>query len=201
MADELKRLPHTVTTRANHVARSVTVTFDPGRTSALLVIERLCNVGLIAVELADPEEWGLVLAEELVPRVADAATLPGRVDRGLRAVSGGRLDLIRVVAALLLLMSGLEACAALIRGGALPWLRALTYLLSALSLGSRGFTPGAATDRIPRGEPGFDVGERKRDGRKQPKDGGRVAADAGAGAVPDAAGKGHGAGVHRAVLG
>lgn len=137
LADTLRQMPETDSVRANHAARSVTVTFDPRQISVCVLLDRLHDLGLIALELTDPREWGDLLAEQVVPRAEDPATVPGRLNEELLALSGGRLDLFRVTAALLLLSAGLMVRGALLRGEAIPWLRVLTYLLAAASIWTR----------------------------------------------------------------
>ncbi len=137
VAEELRRLPETETVRANHTARSVTVTYDPYRVSFASLLERLQELGLIALDLTDPMEWGELLAENVVPRAEDPASLPGRINHGLRQLTNGTLDLPRLTAAVLLVTAGLQVRAALLQGSTIPWVRVLTYLLAALTIGSR----------------------------------------------------------------
>jgi len=134
LADELRQMPETERVRANHVARSVTVTYDPTQTSAVDLLERLQRLGLVVLNLSDPFEWGEFLAEEVVPHVEDPNTLPGRINLGLRDATGGLLDLARLTAAVLVITAGLQLRGALLRREAIPWLRVATYLLAALSL-------------------------------------------------------------------
>jgi hypothetical protein len=137
LAAELERIAHTRTVRANHAARSVTVTFDPLQVSAPALLDHLCTLGLVALDLSDPVEWGELLATEWVPRAEDPATLLGQINQELRAASAGRLDLFRVATGLLLLLTGMEVRGALARGEAISWLRALAYLLAVASIWSR----------------------------------------------------------------
>jgi hypothetical protein len=137
LAEELNRMPDTRTVRANHTARSVTVTFDRQLCSAPTLLERLQELGMIALDLADPEEWAETLVEEVVPQAEDPTTLPGWFNRELLWASAGNLDLFRLTVGLLLLTAGMQLRAGLLRGEGIPWLRVLTYLLAAASIWTR----------------------------------------------------------------
>jgi len=54
LAEELARMPDTQEVYANHTARSVTVTYDPSQVSAPDLLDRLHQLGLIVLDLADP---------------------------------------------------------------------------------------------------------------------------------------------------
>src|SRR5436190_1146315 len=98
LADELNRMPDTAAVRANHAARSVTVTFNPQQVSAPRLLERLQEIGLIALNFANPAEWSEALVEDVLPRADDPSTLPGRLNQELLAATGGHLDLFRIAA-------------------------------------------------------------------------------------------------------
>jgi len=137
LAAELERMPDTQRVRANHTARSVTVTYDPSQVSAPDLLDRLHQLGLIALDLADPHEWPAVLASEVIPLAEDPTTVAGGLNRGLMSVTHGNLDLFRLTVALLLGSAGLQVRGSLLRGEGIPWLRVLTYILAASSIWSR----------------------------------------------------------------
>jgi hypothetical protein len=137
LARMLRRLPHVHTVRANHTARTVTVTFDPQYLTGPRLIERLCHLGLAVAELAEPAGWGALVAERVAPRVTNPATLSGRAHLKLLAATGGRVHLVRAVAGLLVLVAALDGRAALLRGAGIPWTRVLTYLSVAAALWTR----------------------------------------------------------------
>jgi hypothetical protein len=137
LEDELNRMPDTADVRANHAARSVTVTFNPLQTSPNSLLDRLQEIGLIALNFADPAEWGEALVEEVLPRAEDPATLPGRLNQELLTATAGHLDLFRIAVGLLLLSAGFQVRGALLRGEAIPWLRVTAYLLAATSIWTR----------------------------------------------------------------
>jgi hypothetical protein len=137
LAAQLREMPDALAVHANHSARSVTVTYDPHQVSAPALLERLCRLGLVALDLIDPAEWAEMLAEEVVPQAEDAQTLPGRVNRELLLTTRGRVDLFRLTVGLLLVTAGIQVRRALLRGDAIPWLRVLTYLLAAASIWTR----------------------------------------------------------------
>jgi hypothetical protein len=137
LAEELKRMPATQSVRANHAARSVTVTFDPKQVSSSRLLADLQELGPIALNLANPAEWGEVLVQEVLPRAEDPRTLSGRLNQGLLAATGGHLDLFRIAVGLLLLSAGLSVRGALMRGEAIPWARIIAYLVAAASIWSR----------------------------------------------------------------
>src|SRR5436305_1081844 len=65
LAAELDAMPDTQTVCANHTARSVTVTFDPAAVSAPVLLQRLCTLGLIALDGCDPAKVTEFLLAEL----------------------------------------------------------------------------------------------------------------------------------------
>jgi hypothetical protein len=137
LEEQLNRLPETRAVRANHLARSVTVTYDPAQASAPSLLDHLQRLGLLVLDLADPEEWGEMLIEHVVPHTQDPATLPGRLNRQLLLSSAGRINLVHVSVGLLLVTAALQVRGALARGHAIPWLRVVTYLLAAASIWNR----------------------------------------------------------------
>jgi hypothetical protein len=137
LAAELREMPATLDVQANHRARSVTVTYDPHQVSAAGLLERLHQLGLIALNITNPMEWGEMLAEEVVPEAKDPRTLPGRLNRELLLVSAGKLDVFRLTVGLLIVTAGLQVRRSLLLGEAIPWLRVLTYLLAASSIWTR----------------------------------------------------------------
>jgi hypothetical protein len=134
LASELREMPDTLAVRANHRARSVTVTYDPNRVTAPVLLERLCRLGLVALDLTDPGDWAEMLAEQVVPRAEDPQTLPGRLNLELLLASRGTVDMFRLTVALLLVTAGIQVRRALLRGDAIPWMRVLAYMLAAASL-------------------------------------------------------------------
>jgi hypothetical protein len=161
LAGELERIPYIRTARVDRAARSVTVTFDPLLVSAPVLLDQLCSLGLVVLDPFDLAEWGQLLAAELVPRAENSATLPGHINRELRAASAGRLDLLRVATGLLLLLTGLEVRAALARGEAIHWLRVLAFLLTVASIWSRHLFPAGAAGRARRAGPLYGDGRSK----------------------------------------
>jgi Heavy metal associated domain 2 len=143
VASELDAVPGTETVRANHTARSVTVTYDPHQVSASALLDRLCRLGVVALDLADPMEWAETLAEEVVPEAENPTSLPGRLNRQLLLATAGKVDLFRITVALLLLTAGYQVRVSLLRGNGVPWLRVLTYLLAAASIWTRRQTAEA----------------------------------------------------------
>jgi hypothetical protein len=137
LAQELERMPDTHEVRANHAARSVTVTFDPHAVSSHELLQRLSDFGLLVLDLADPEELTDALMGQVVPLAEDAATVPGRVNRELVRATLGAVDLFRVTVAVLVVSAGLSVRAALLRGQPIPWMRILTYVLAAVSIWTR----------------------------------------------------------------
>src|SRR5437868_1123505 len=101
-------MPDTLAVHANHQARSVTVTYDPRQVSAPALVERLCRLGLVVLEMMDPNEWAEMLAEQIVPQAEDTQTLPGRVNRELLLATAGKLDLFRLTVGLLLVTAGIQ---------------------------------------------------------------------------------------------
>jgi hypothetical protein len=144
VAGLLQRLPHVDTVRVNQHSRSVALTFDPRYVTGPILVERLCRLGLTAVEITEPVGWVPLVVERLAPRVKNPATLSGRAHQKLLAASGGRLNLVRVVAGLLVLAALLDGRAALVRGVGLPWVRLLTYLSVAASLWAGSHTAESA---------------------------------------------------------
>jgi hypothetical protein len=142
LASELREMPATLDVQANHRARSVTVTYDPHQVSAAGLLDRLRQLGFIALNITNPMEWGEMLAEEVVPEARDPRTLPGRLNRELLLASAGKLDVFRLTVGLLLVTAGLQVRRALLQGEAIPWLRVLTYLLAASSIWTRRKTVG-----------------------------------------------------------
>jgi hypothetical protein len=137
LAERLCEMPETSSVRANHAARSVTVSYDPHTVSAGELLERLRHLGVIALDLSDPLEWAETLASEIVPEAEDPTTMPGRLNRRLLVATSGHVDLFRITAGLLLLTAGYQVRMSLLRGVAVPWLRVLTYLLAAGSMWTR----------------------------------------------------------------
>lgn len=137
VASALDAMPGTRTVRANHTARSVTVTYDPHEVSARALVDRLCHLGVVAMDLADPMEWAETLAEEVVPEAENPTTLAGQFNRRLLVATDGKVDLFRITVALLLLTAGYQVRVSLLRGAGVPWLRVLTYLLAAMSIWTR----------------------------------------------------------------
>jgi copper chaperone CopZ len=135
--EELRQMPATLDVQANHRARSVTVTYDPRQVSAAAMLEQLHRLGLIALDITNPIEWGEMLAENVVPEAKDPNTLPGRLNQELLLTTGGKLDLFRLTTGLLLVSVGIQVRQALLRGDAIPWMRVLTYSLAAASIWSR----------------------------------------------------------------
>jgi hypothetical protein len=123
--------------RANHVARSVTITFDADRVSVTDLLGQLQAIGTVALDLADPREWPRLLAQEVVPLAEDPSSFPGRLSRELSAVTEGRLDLSRLTALVLASSAVLQLRGALLRGEVVPWLRMLAYVIAAVSLWQR----------------------------------------------------------------
>jgi len=143
VASALDAMPGTRTVRANHTARSVTVTYDPHEVSAADLVDRLCRLGVMAMDLADPMEWAETLAEEVVPQAENPTTLAGRLNRGLLLATDGKVDLFRITVALLLVTAAYQVRMSLLRGAGVPWLRVLTYLLAAASIWTRRQGPEA----------------------------------------------------------
>jgi hypothetical protein len=137
LAEELNRMPDTHTVRTNHAARSVTVTYDPHEVSGSELLERLCDIGLLALDLANPDELSEALLEKVVPLAEDPTSVPGRFNVKLLQASLGAVDLFRVTVAILVVSAGLSIRGALLRGQPIPWMRILTYLLAATSIWTR----------------------------------------------------------------
>jgi hypothetical protein len=133
VAGLLHHLPHIDGVHVNHAARSVTLVFDPRTVTGPRLVQQLCDLGLTIAALAEGGV-GLVVAGRVGADVANPATPPGRAHVKLMAASGGRLNLVRMVAGLLLLVAALDGRSALLRGAGFPWVRVLTYLSVAASL-------------------------------------------------------------------
>jgi hypothetical protein len=131
LAEELKAMPDTQIVHANRTARSVTVTYDPAVVSAPVLLQRLCTLGLIAVEGCNPAKLTEFFLAELEPGAHDPATFVGRLNNEMLTASAGRVDVFRALTGVLLLVAGIDAAISLARGVGVPWVRMLSFLLAA----------------------------------------------------------------------
>jgi hypothetical protein len=133
LKDELHRMPETQSVRANHTARSVTVSYDPDSASVPALVGRLCTLGVAALH-SDPAA-GLteLVLDKMSVRVHDPTTYSGRMNRKLMTASKGQVDLFRTLSWLLVLGATLDAGFALSRGTAIMWRRIAAFLLAALA--------------------------------------------------------------------